>query len=74
MVRKKNLLFYSASILVSADVSLMERYLKHPPREPEYRKGRRHSEFVTNLATLFGSAEPESLANSLQQILLLDKL
>lgn len=72
MVRKKDLLFYSASLLVRADVSLMERYLKHPPREPEYRKGRRHSEFVTNLSTAFDSAEPESLVNSLQMTLRLE--
>lgn len=69
MVRKKDLLFYSASLLVKADLSLMERYLRHPPREPEYRKGRRHTDFVTNLSTMFDSVEPESLVASLQQSL-----
>jgi lipoate-protein ligase A len=39
-------------INVSEDVSLIERYLKHPKREPDYRKGRKHSEFVTNLKNL----------------------
>ena len=42
-------LYFSATILVSPQTELMERYLKHPPREPGYRKGRKHSDFITNL-------------------------
>jgi len=45
------LLYYSASLLVNAQLSLVERYLRHPPREPKYRDGRSHLEFVANLAT-----------------------
>jgi lipoate-protein ligase A len=40
-------LFYSASLLFSPNIDLMERYLKHPPREPKYRAGRSHKDFVT---------------------------
>jgi lipoate-protein ligase A len=42
----KDFLFYSATLLARPRIELMERYLKHPPREPEYRRGRSHSEFV----------------------------
>lgn len=42
-------LYYSATILLQPVTSLMERYLKHPPREPEYRGGRKHTDFVTEL-------------------------
>lgn len=45
----KNVLFFQGSLLVNPDLSLMEMYLRHPGREPEYRKGRRHLDFLTTL-------------------------
>jgi lipoate-protein ligase A len=47
--RSKGLLCYSATLLVEPQVELMERYLKHPPREPDYRGGRSHARFVGTL-------------------------
>jgi len=47
--RSRGLLFYSVSLLVEPDLALMERYLKHPPREPDYRRGRGHRSFVAAL-------------------------
>lgn len=47
--RTTGLLYYSATLLVAPDVGLMERYLRHPPREPDYRQGRDHSSFVAAL-------------------------
>jgi lipoate---protein ligase len=49
LYRRRRLLFYQASLLVCADLSLFDRYLKHPSREPEYRRGRSHGDFVMNL-------------------------
>lgn len=43
------LMVYGASLLVNPDLSLLERYLRHPPREPDYRRGRSHRDFVTSL-------------------------
>lgn len=40
---------YGASLLVNPDLSLVDRFLHHPPREPEYRRGRSHGEFLTSL-------------------------
>jgi lipoate-protein ligase A len=31
------------------DLTLVERLLRHPPREPEYRGGRPHRAFLANL-------------------------
>lgn len=45
-----NTLFYHAVLNVSEDVNLLSRYLKHPSREPDYRVGRSHTEFVTSIA------------------------
>lgn len=47
--RNKNSVFYHAVINVAGDAKQIDRYLKHPPREPEYRRNRKHSEFVTSL-------------------------
>ena len=40
---------FQVSVLVDPDVSLLERYLRAPSREPTYRRGRSHSEFVVTL-------------------------
>ena len=74
MYRSKGLLYYSASLLVDADVALMERYLTHPPREPEYRRGRRHGEFVTTLAHEIGAADPADVTNGLRRELRFEEL
>lgn len=50
MYLKNNILFYHAVLNVKEDVSLISRYLKHPGREPDYREGRNHNDFVTSLA------------------------
>ncbi|MCA9132751.1 MAG: hypothetical protein KDA45_06340 [Planctomycetales bacterium] len=42
-------MLYHGSLLLDVDAAAMDRLLKHPPREPEYRQGRQHSEFVTKL-------------------------
>ena len=42
--------FYHAVLNVSESPSLIEKYLKHPKREPDYRKNRNHKEFITSLA------------------------
>lgn len=40
---------YHAVLNMAGDTALFERYLRHPAREPDYRSGRRHSDFVTSL-------------------------
>lgn len=47
--RAKGVGYYSAAILFSPDLRLMGKYLRHPPRQPVYRRNRPHSEFVTHL-------------------------
>jgi len=52
--RSRDLLYYSTTLLVEPDLELVERYLEHPPREPEYRGGRTHREFMGSLSGLIG--------------------
>lgn len=40
---------HHGTVLYSFDVSCVERTLRHPTREPDYRNSRRHREFITNL-------------------------
>ncbi len=47
---RRGVFFYQASLLVSMDLGLVDRYLRHPSREPAYRKGRPHRAFLTTLA------------------------
>lgn len=49
LFRSRNYLLYQASILVDLDVQLMGKLLRHPTREPDYRRGRPHSDFLTGL-------------------------
>ena len=47
--RKQKTIFYHAVLNVSEPIETISMYLKHPTREPDYRKGRDHHEFVTSL-------------------------
>jgi lipoate-protein ligase A len=46
---KRRHLLYHGTLLYDFDLALVERCLAHPPREPSYRGGRTHSQFIANL-------------------------
>jgi len=62
----KDYLYYSAALLVDPDMELMVRLLKHPPREPEYRLNREHSDFVTSLGNEAGAGDLENFIAGLK--------
>ncbi len=65
--RGKDLVFYHAVLNVSESVETISRYLQHPPREPGYRQGRSHRDFVTSLSEQGYAFSFDQLKKSLAQ-------
>ena len=49
LARRRSASLLHATLLVEADLALLGAVLRHPAREPDYRGGRRHEDFVANL-------------------------
>jgi lipoate-protein ligase A len=47
--RKRSALLHHGTLLHGLDPALVGRYLRDPPRQPDYRAHRGHAEFLTNL-------------------------
>lgn len=52
LFRSRNYLLYQASILVDTNIEAIEKYLRHPSKEPEYRRARGHRDFLSSLKIL----------------------
>lgn len=65
MFKKKDTLYYHAVLNIKEDPELISRYIKHPTKEPDYREGRHHSEFITSLELEGYSIDIESIKRSL---------
>lgn len=46
---QRNSFLYHGTLLYDFDLNLVQQCLGTPPRQPEYREGRSHQDFVTNL-------------------------
>jgi lipoate-protein ligase A len=47
--RRKHYLLFHGTFLLNFDLSLVEKYLRMPSKQPDYREGRKHEEFITNI-------------------------
>lgn len=63
--RTLGLLYYSATLLFDPSLELIERYLKHPPREPRYRERRSHRDFLGSLAEQLPTNNIQTFAESI---------
>lgn len=63
--RYRRTLLFHGSILLAADLSLLGRFLRFPSRTPDYRAGRAHADFVTNLP-LSATAVKDALCQAWQ--------
>ncbi len=68
-------MLYHGTLLLDMDLTLADRLLKHPPREPDYRGGRTHADFLANLQISFSKSaaalrshwQADSLCDSLPE-------
>ena len=63
--RRRKFLIFHGTFLLQFDLSLVEKYLRMPSKQPDYRKDRPHREFLTNL-NLAPDAVKRALANQWQ--------
>lgn len=60
---------YQVSVLRDVELALLERYLAMPSREPDYRHGRPHGEFVTTLSAAGFAVGEKALIAALRSAL-----
>ncbi len=64
LFRSRNYLLYQASILFDSKIELIERYLKHPTKEPEYRQKKSHRDFIKGVSEILCGGSLEELRDS----------
>jgi lipoate-protein ligase A len=52
---------------VAESVECINKYIRHPKREPDYRKGRNHNEFVTSIMQHYPDITMQKLMESLKR-------
>ncbi|NBO37020.1 hypothetical protein EBU99_00350 [bacterium] len=62
LFRRKHLVVYQGSLLVDPDFELIVKLLQHPSREPDYRAGRSHREFLASASDLGYRGTTQELA------------
>ncbi len=66
--RKKHFLLFHGTFLLRFDIALIDKFLRMPSKEPDYRNGRSHKKFLTNL-----DLEAEAVKRSLAEVWGADK-
>lgn len=74
LFRSRNYLLFQASILCELDLSLMARSLRHPTREPEYRRNRSHEEFLMGLSQINSNLNSQGVLDLFNQWFLVNLL
>jgi len=66
--RRRRAMLLHGTILAQADIEELARTLRHPSREPGYRSGRAHEDFLVNLGAIDEAQLEAELAASLQRL------
>ena len=70
MYKRKDAIFYHAVLNISEPVETIEEYLKYPDREPDYRNGRSHINFVTSIRDENYNLQQNQISESINERLL----
>jgi lipoate-protein ligase A len=71
--RKNHFLLFHGTLLLNFNIALVEKYLRMPSKEPAYRAGRSHANFLTNLDSSPDTVK-QALRNSWKAADALEKL
>lgn len=66
MFKAPDRLFYHAVLNVSELPGTIAWYIAHPSREPDYRKGRPHTDFITSLSAIAEISSVHQVSSDLQ--------
>ncbi len=66
--RAREAMILHGTLLVTADIDVVASLLRHPLREPSYRRGRTHDEFLVNLGSLDRESFERRVAASLADL------
>lgn len=67
MFKSRQNFLYQGSLLVNPDLPNIYKYLKHPSKEPDYRKGRSHEQFLTSLEKAGYPLVPQQVKGVIEQ-------
>ncbi len=67
LYHSRDRVFFHAVINWNESADLIGKYIKHPVREPDYRQGRGHSEFVTSLIDEGHHLPMKSIVSAIEQ-------
>ncbi|MPM07007.1 hypothetical protein SDC9_53311 [bioreactor metagenome] len=71
--KNRDKLLYHAVLNIGEPAASIEKYLKQPAKQPDYRNGRKHTDFVTSLRGNGFTGKNSELATIIEQTLM-DKL
>ena len=66
--RARDAMLLHGTLLVSAEIELLATLLRHPLREPPYRRGRPHGEFLANLGPFDRASLERRVSASLAEL------
>lgn len=61
----KDYITYYCTLIIRGNLNQISEYLLHPSKEPEYRKGRKHEDFITSIEANVKIADEEKLFTSI---------
>ena len=65
LFRSRNFLLYQGSLLYSVNHLLINKYLRHPTKEPNYRKNKQHSDFLFSLSEIASDFTQKDITSAL---------